>query len=278
MPELMQSTGARMVEVGTTNKTRISDYRDAADPDTALILRVHPSNYKIVGFTERPELEELITLSEELSIPLVEDAGSGLLFSSSQPFLKTEPSVRSTLRAGTDLICFSADKLLGGPQGGIIVGKKDLVEAIRKNPLMRACRLDKITYAALSWTLGQYEQGCQDETIPVQRMLAAPAAEIERRARRLACLIDPQWFHVEVVPGVSLIGGGAAPEEEIPTALLAITSPHLTVNEIENHLRQYSQPILARIEADRLLLDLRTVFSPQEDLIAAAFSELAQPE
>ncbi len=275
IPAIMERSGAILKEVGTTNKTRISDYRDAIDEDTALILRVHPSNYKIVGFTHRPTLLELAELAQESGIPLVEDAGSGLLFSSSHPFLQEEPSVQSVLGEGADLVCFSGDKLLGGPQAGIMVGNSDLVEAIRRNPLMRACRVDKMTYAALQWTLAQYERGSYPTLIPVHRMLSASAEEIEKRALRLKDLLDSQIFQSEGRAGFSLIGGGSAPEEEIPTYLLAITSKQHSVNDLEQHLRKSPVPVLARIEADQLILDLRTVFPEQEELIVSAFAALA---
>ena len=192
IPAIMERSGVTLKEVGTTNKTKISDYREAIDQDTALILRVHPSNYKIVGFTHRPKLSELVELARESKIPLVEDAGSGLLFSSSHPFLREEPSVQSVLAEGVDLVCFSGDKLLGGPQAGIMVGQKELVDAIRRNPLMRACRVDKMSYAALEWTLIQYDNGNYTKVIPVQRMLSAAAQEIQTRAQCLGRLVGFQ--------------------------------------------------------------------------------------
>jgi L-seryl-tRNA(Ser) seleniumtransferase len=205
----------------------------------------------------------------------VEDAGSGLLFSSSHPFLQEEPSVHSVLEEGADLVCFSGDKLFGGPQAGIMVGNRDLVEAIRSNPLMRACRADKMTYAALQWTLVQYERRSYHTVIPVHRMLSASAEEIQKRAQRLRDLLDSKMFQSEVRTGFSLIGGGSAPEEEIPTYVLAITSKQHSVNELEQHLRKSPVPVLARIENDQLILDLRTVFPEQEDLIVSAFAALA---
>ena len=275
IPAIMERSGAILKEVGTTNKTKTSDYRDAIDEDTALMLRVHPSNYKIVGFTHRPELSELVELAQERNIPLVEDAGSGLLFPSSHPFLQEEPSIQSVLGEGIDLVCFSGDKLLGGPQAGIMVGKKELVDAIRRNPLMRACRVDKMTYAALQWTLVQYEKGSYQTVIPVHRMLSASAEEIKTRAQRLGDLLDSKVFRSEIKEGFSLIGGGSAPEEKIPTYVLAITSKQHSVNELEEHLRKSPLPVIARIEDDQLMLDLRTVFPEQEKIIVSAFAEAA---
>ena len=272
IPAIMERSGAILKEVGTTNKTKISDYRDALNEKTALILRVHPSNYKIVGFTHRPQISELAALARERHIPLAEDAGSGLLFSSTHPALKEEPSVESVLAADTDLVCFSGDKLLGGPQAGIIVGKKPLIDAIRQNPLMRACRVDKMTYAALEWTLNQYETNAYSTTLPVWRMLLAESEEIQGRALRLADLLETRGFQVALKPGVSLIGGGSAPEVEIPTFVLAVTSKEHSVNQMERHLREFATPVLARIEDDQLILDLRTVFPEQEATIVSAFA------
>ena len=272
IPAIMERSGAILKEVGTTNKTKISDYRDALNEKTALILRVHPSNYKIIGFTHRPQISELAALARERHIPLAEDAGSGLLFSSTHPALKEEPSVESVLAADTDLVCFSGDKLLGGPQAGIIVGKKPLIDAIRQNPLMRACRVDKMTYAALEWTLNQYETNAYSTTLPVWRMLFAEPEEIQGRALRLADLLETRGFQVALKPGVSLIGGGSAPEVEIPTFVLAVTSKEHSVNQMERHLREFATPVLARIEDDQLILDLRTVFPEQEATIVSAFA------
>ncbi|MDA2924941.1 L-seryl-tRNA(Sec) selenium transferase, partial [Acidobacteria bacterium AH-259-L09] len=275
IPAIMERSGAILKEVGTTNKTKVSDYRDAIARETALILRVHPSNYKIVGFTHRPQLPELVELARETKIPLAEDVGSGLLFPTSHPFLREEPSVQAVLTEGVDLVSFSGDKLLGGPQAGIIVGKKKLVDAIRRNPLMRACRVDKVTYSALEWTLIQYEKGTYEKTIPVHQMLCADAEQIKARAERVRDLLDSNVFRIEIKPGYSLIGGGSAPEEQIPTYLLAVTSGQRSVNELERGLRESTVPIVARIEDDQLMLDLRTVFPEQEDTIISAFAEIA---
>ena len=275
LPTIMGRSGALLKEVGTTNKTRISDYRQAIDSETALILRVHPSNYKILGFTQRPRLSELVELSGTFNIPLVEDLGSGLLFPTALPALKQEPIARSSLSEGVDLICFSADKLLGGPQAGVIAGEPRLVNLIRTNPLMRVCRADKMTYAALESTLIDYEKGIHAETIPVHRMLAVAAEEIKGRSENLKNHLDTQVFEIEVKPGYSLIGGGSAPEERTPTYLLAVTSKRHSVNQLEQWLREFSSPVVARIEDDQLIVDLRTVFPEQEDIIISAFSAIA---
>ncbi len=278
IPAIMERSGVILHEVGTTNKTKISDFREAIHEDTALILRVHPSNYRILGFTHRPPLQELVDLSRETGIPLVEDLGSGLLFSSALPWLEREPTAESSLAEGVDLICFSGDKLLGGPQAGIIVGRKQWVDLIRLNPLMRACRADKMTCSALEWTLVEYEKGSQQSAIPVQRMLSAEAQEIRQRAEKLGGLLDRDLFHIEIKEGYSLIGGGSAPEEQIPTYLVAITSERYSVNELEQHLRNFSVPIIARIEDNQLILDLRTVFPEQESIIVSFFAEMASSQ
>ena len=277
IPAIMERSGAILKEVGTTNKTKISDYREAVNEKTGLILRVHPSNYKIIGFTHRPQIAELVELSRECNLPLAEDAGSGLLFSSTHPALKEEPSVQWVLAEGVDLVCFSGDKLLGGPQAGIIVGKQPLVDAIRQNPLMRACRVDKMTYAALEWTLNQYLTNAYSTTVPVQRMLSTSPEEVQVRAQQLADLLESKGFQAESKPGISLIGGGSAPEVEIPTFILAVTSKDHSVNQMERHLREFAAPILARIEDDQLILDLRTVFPKQEQTIVSAFASLGAP-
>jgi len=275
IPAIMAQTGAIMAEVGTTNKTRLADYEDASDGDTALILRVHPSNYKIIGFTERPELKDLSHLARERGIPLIKDAGSGYLFKISHPAMRNEPSVEEALAAGADLVCFSGDKVMGGPQAGIIVGRQDLVARIRRNPLMRICRVDKLTYGVLEWTLTEYEQGTYLETLPVYRMLLQTQEEVRTRAASLAERLRPLGFEVELSGGVSLIGGGSAPEETIPTALLLIFLPALSASRLEDRLRHYTPPVLARTESDRVVIDLRTVMPGEEDEIFAALSGLA---
>lgn len=277
MPAIMERSGAILQEVGTTNKTKISDYREAIDEETALILRVHPSNYKVIGFAQRPRLEDLVELAHQRALPLVKDLGSGYLFPTAQSFLREEPTVASVLARGVDLACFSGDKLFGGPQAGIIVGKKKWVNAVRKNPLMRACRVDKVTYAALEWTLVEHEKGTHQESIPVYQMLSASPAAIRKRALQLRERLSIRPFRVTVKDGYSLMGGGSAPEERIPSSLLAITSTRHSVNELERLLRHQAVPILVRIEDDQLLLDLRTVFPHQEERILTAFEAIASP-
>ncbi len=274
LPAIMEKSGAILKEVGTTNKTKARDYADAIDDDTALILRVHPSNYQIVGFTVRPRLDELVEVARSRGIPLVHDAGSGYLFRTGLPALEQEPVISESLAAGSDLICFSGDKLLGGPQAGLILGRKSLVGQIRKNPLMRAMRVDKLIYSALELTLKEYELGRFQDTLPVWRFLSLPVEVIRRRAEALVEGISSRHLAAELCEGFSLTGGGSAPEERIPTCLIALRSSAFSANELELHLRRFRTPILARIEDDRVLIDLRTVFPEQEELIVEALLEI----
>jgi L-seryl-tRNA(Ser) seleniumtransferase len=275
IPDILERSGAVLKEVGTTNRTRLSDYRSALDQDVALILRVHPSNYKIVGFSGRPALAELVSLSKEKGVPLVKDAGSGYLFPVPCPALSSEPTVESALRTGVDLICFSGDKLFGGPQAGIILGKSELVESLRKNPLMRAFRVDKGTYAALETTLSEYERDTYQSSLPVYRMLLEASQQVRARAEKFCDLVDSKACHFEILEGDSLVGGGSAPEERIPTALVAVLPSRLSVADLERRLRTGLPPVLARIEGDRLLLDLRTVFPENEADLAGALNQAA---
>jgi L-seryl-tRNA(Ser) seleniumtransferase len=274
IPSIMEKSGAILKEVGTTNRTTVADYVEAIDESTALLFRVHPSNYRITGFAHRPELEELVALSKETKVPLVKDAGSGYLFSAGLPALDHEPTIDDALRKGVDLVCFSGDKLLGGPQAGIILGRRSLVEAIRRNPLMRACRVDKLTYAALDWTLGEYEKGAYRSTLPIYQMLTATVDQLRERAVRLQSQIDPRGFQSCVDKGFSVIGGGSAPGERLETCVLKIRSLSSSTNELERRLRAQATPILARIEEDWLVLDLRTIFPTDETIILAALSGL----
>jgi L-seryl-tRNA(Ser) seleniumtransferase len=274
IPDIMARSGAILVEVGTTNKTKVTDYVENIDQDTALILRVHQSNYRIIGFTHRPALEELVSMARERSIPLIHDIGSGYLFPVDCPALKNEPTVESSLKAGSDLICFSGDKLLGGPQAGLIVGRRDLVQQVRKNPLMRTFRVDKMTYAALDWTLLQYEQGIFRETIPVWRMISTQPELIHERAQAIKERLRSAPLSVTLREGFSLTGGGSAPEEQIPTWLLNVSSTSQSPNQLEQHLRFYEVPVLSRIEEDEVVLDLRTVFPEQDQIILQALGEL----
>jgi L-seryl-tRNA(Ser) seleniumtransferase len=279
IPEIMAETGARLREVGTTNRTRIADYQRAIGDQTRLLLRVHPSNFKIVGFTKRPDLEELTALGRKKRIPVFEDLGSGCLTDLGDAGAG-EPVVRASFAAGVDVATFSGDKLLGGPQAGIIAGKKKLVERIRRNPLFRALRVDKLTIAALEATLDAYRRGALDE-IPALRMIRMSAEEIERRAR---AFVDkwrgklPQGASIELCRGFSVIGGGSTPEQKLPTALVAVRSGRRSAVELEQRLRKPAAgtpavtPVVARIEKKTLMIDLRTVFEEEEPALGTALA------
>lgn len=275
VPSILEQSGATLKEVGTTNRTRIEDYRDALDGDTALILRVHPSNFRVVGFARRPALSDLAALSREAGIPLLKDAGSGYLFRTGHPFLRSEPTIAEILKAGSDLVCFSGDKLLGGPQAGIVLGKRALIEAVRKNPLARVCRPDKSTVAGLQRTLSLYEQGTYLERLPVYRMLGASRASLESRARRIRSGLDPRAYRSRILDGFSLTGGGSAPEQTISTTLLALRFTAGSCNELSRRLRRGSRPVVARIEDDRVILDLRTVLPEEDEALVRSLSQAA---
>lgn len=286
VPDVMVQSGAVLREVGTTNRTRIADYRAAIGPKTALVLRVHPSNFRIEGFTERPTLDALVAAAHASDIPIVEDLGSGCLVrlrsdrsarraSAGQvESIAEEPRVQQSIAAGADVVCFSGDKLLGGPQAGVIVGRKKYVDQLRRHPLMRAFRVDKLTLAALEGTLIEYLAGRAEQTIPVLRMIRADAEGIEQRARRIAERLESAGWQVALVSGSSAVGGGSAPGVELPTVLLAISREGLTADELDAKLRSLDPPVIARIADDRVVLDLRTVADTDDerlsDLIVAS--------
>ncbi len=270
VPDVMAQSGAVLREVGTTNKTRAADYAAAIGERTALILRVHPSNFRIDGFTERPSLGELVEIGRRFGVPVAEDLGSGHLggAGSPHPLDRIEPAVRDAVAAGVDICCFSGDKLLGGPQAGIIVGREELVERVRRHPLMRALRVDKLTYAALEATLAEYAAGRASATIPVQRMLTMGADEIRVRAEALAARLNAiDGWRAELRAGASAVGGGSAPGVELATWLVAIEKRGLTPDALEERLRRLTPPVVARIERDRVLLDLRTVVPDQDQTL-----------
>jgi L-seryl-tRNA(Ser) seleniumtransferase len=278
VPDVMAQSGALLREVGTTNKTRAADYAAAISERTALIMRVHPSNFTIEGFTERPSVEDLVAVGRKFNIPVAEDLGSGNVSGTdpgTDPGTVPDPTVAATVAAGVDVCCFSGDKLLGGPQAGIIVGRVAHVDRIRKHPLMRALRVDKMTYAALEATLAEYAAGRAQTTVPVQRMLTLSAGEIRARAETVAAAIRARdGWNAEVLRGVSAIGGGSAPGVELPTTLVAIEKRGMTPDALEALLRRQTPPIIARIERDRLLLDLRTVLPDQDSELSACLASL----
>jgi L-seryl-tRNA(Ser) seleniumtransferase len=268
VPDVMAQSGAILREVGTTNRTRVADYAAAIGDRTGLILRVHPSNFKVIGFTERPPLDELVALGRRFEIPVAEDLGSGWIGwpdrDSLPPALRDEPVVSESVAAGADVVCFSGDKLLGGPQAGIIAGRRDALESIRRHPLMRALRVDKLTYAALEATLEEHAIGRGRQDVPVQRMLGLTPAEIGRRADAVAAALNAGGWTARVIDGVSTVGGGSAPGAELPTRLVEIGAADLGADHIERQLRALDPPVIARIQDDRVLLDLRTV-APEDD-------------
>jgi L-seryl-tRNA(Ser) seleniumtransferase len=233
-------------------------------PATAMFLRVHPSNFRVEGFTERPSLTDLVAIGRAMHVPVIEDIGSGCLLDD----LQGEPSVQRSIAAGVDLVCFSGDKLLGGPQAGIIAGHQSLVDRLRSHPLMRAVRADKLTYAVLEATLLEYVGGRATTTIPVQRMLHMTAGDIEARSQALAAALATAGWRVSMISGSSAVGGGSAPGLPLPTVLLSIARDGEAPDRTEQWLRSLDPPVIARIEHDRVVLDLRTVVPEQQALLA----------
>jgi L-seryl-tRNA(Ser) seleniumtransferase len=271
IPEIMAESGAVLREVGTTNRTRIADYGNAINERTRALLRVHPSNFTITGFADKPSLEGLAALSRRTGLPLVEDLGSGCLVDLTEAGI-TEPVVRRSVEGGVSLVMFSGDKLLGGPQAGIIAGKKESVARARRHPLFRALRVDKLTIAALEATLGAYLRGAVDE-IPALRMIRATSQELKRRAENFLRELTPEVplgeVELEIVDGASLAGGGSTPTQSLPSKIIRIASARHSAAQLEQRLRRAPAGIsvIARVEDDRLVLDLRTVFPEQEPLL-----------
>jgi L-seryl-tRNA(Ser) seleniumtransferase len=271
IPEIMAESGAILREVGTTNRTRVADYENALNANSRLLLRVHPSNFTISGFSEKPSLAQLAELSHRTGLPLIEDLGSGCLVDLSASGI-TEPVVRQSIASGVSVVIFSGDKLLGGPQAGIIAGRHDLIARVRRHPLFRALRVDKLTTAALAATLGAYLRGALDE-IPALRMIRLKAEEIGRRATdfvaALAAELPAGEVEIDIVDGVSLAGGGSTPAQSLPTKVIRIASVRYSASKVEQRLRKAPAGIsvVARVEEDRLLVDLRTVFPEQEAVL-----------
>lgn len=276
IPEIMEQSGAALREVGTTNRTRIADYENAINEKTRVLLRVHPSNFTVTGFTEKPEVAELIALGERRGLPVVEDLGSGCLVDLSVAGV-SEPTVRESMEAGFSLVLFSGDKLLGGPQAGIIAGKKELVGKVRRHPLFRALRVDKLTIAALEVTLRAYLRA-DWAAIPSQEMIRATLEEISERTKRLMeglqARVSRSDAEFEIVDGASLVGGGSTPAQSLATKVLRIRSACYSATQLEGRLRgaPAGVPVVARIEEDCLTLDLRTVFPEQEAALAESLA------
>jgi L-seryl-tRNA(Ser) seleniumtransferase len=273
IPEVMAKSHAILREVGTTNRTTISDYESAIHEKTKLLLRVHRSNFEITGFTQRPRLEELVALARRRNIPLMEDLGSGSFFDLGSIGLRDEPGVLNSLHAGVHIVSYSGDKLLGGPQAGMLSGSRELVSKMRANSLFRALRVDKLTYAALEVTLQAYVKQNYD-SIPALRMMRLSIDEIRARAEKLAGKARSPKISVDLINGESVIGGGAAPSAVLATCLLAVRSADFSADGLAERLRKYDPPIICRVQDARLLLDLRTVFPDQDDFVANAFSRL----
>src|SRR5258706_80765 len=271
IPEIMEQSGAILREVGTTNRTRLADYENAINEKTRVLLRVHPSNFKVTGFTDKPSLEELVSLSQRSCLPLVEDLGSGCLVDLSEHGV-SEPTVKQSVEAGVSIVMFSGDKLLGGPQAGVIAGKRVLIARVRRYPLFRALRVDKLTIAALEATLGAYLRAAWDE-IPTMRMIRMTPQELKRRTENFIRELRPELpldeVEIEIKDGTSLAGGGSTPSQSLPTKIIRIASARYSAAKLEQRLRRApaGASVIARVEDDRLILDLRTVFPEQEPLL-----------
>jgi L-seryl-tRNA(Ser) seleniumtransferase len=279
IPDVMARSGARLVEVGTTNRTRLSDYADAITPETALLLKVHPSNYRVVGFTETVATAELAALGRARGVPVLEDLGSGCLLDLRAWGLPPEPTVPETVSAGADVVTFSGDKLLGGPQAGLVVGRRALVERLRRDPLNRALRIDKLTLAALEATLRAYEDpATAARELPALRMLAEPVAAVRRRARRVVRGVPPAArtaLGLAVAPDRSEVGGGALPLATLETAVLVLGSAARPPEALDAALRAARPAVIGRLADGRLRLDCRTVMDDEVPLLAAALAALA---
>ena len=267
IPEVMSQSGATLVEVGTTNRTKLSDYERSIGDNTKVVMRVHPSNYRIVGFTEKPSLAELAGLCHRKGVLLYEDAGSGALADLSEVGLGDEPAISRSIADGADVVTFSGDKLLGAGQAGLIVGRRDQIEQIRKHPLYRALRVDKLAYAALEATLESYLREDADDKVPVHRMLRLSKEDLQSRTGDFTARLkqNVSGYTIDIVDGVSVVGGGSAPDVRLETALIAIRHPAISADEIERKLRAAETPVIARIENDNVVIDLRTVDPSEED-------------
>ncbi len=269
IPDVVRQTGGRLVEVGTTNRTRVKDYEQAIDETTRVLLRTHPSNYRIVGFTEAPPLPDLAQLARSRGLALVEDLGGGALIDLSMHGIAGEPTVQASVAGGADIVLFSGDKLLGGPQAGLIVGREDLIQRIRSHPLARALRIDKLSLAALAATLRLYLGAEPREKIPVLRMLTQPPQAIAARAQRLLEALGAfEQVAIKLDASVGYAGGGAMPMQALPTSVVRIASERLSVDELARRLRMGRPCVLARIESDALVLDARTLADSEVSIVA----------
>jgi L-seryl-tRNA(Ser) seleniumtransferase len=271
IPDVMERSGGRLREVGTTNRTRLKDYEGAIGPETALIMKVHTSNFRVIGFTEETGLAELAALGKKHGIPVMDDLGSGCFIDLSAYGLSKEPTVTEALVGGADVVTFSGDKLLGGPQAGLILGKTEILAKIKKNPLNRALRIDKLTLAALEGTLVQYlHPQPVGQTLQTVKALTEPVEEVRKRARRLKAQLrrlSNHRLHLSLAEGTSTAGGGSLPGEKIPTMLLCLKVDDLSAPALEARLRSLETPIIARIEDDQVFLDARTLFDEELPMV-----------
>lgn len=277
VPDVMEQSGAKLVDVGTTNKTHLWDYENAIGEDTAAFLKVHTSNYKILGFTESIDINDLAELGKKNNIPVIEDLGSGVLIDLRKYGLTHEPTVQESVAAGADIVTFSGDKLLGGPQAGIIVGKKHYIDKMKKNPLTRAFRIDKLTMAALEATLKLYlDEDKAIDNIPTLKMLTESQELIIERANTLYEMIISKGLDLEVNvdKDYSEVGGGSLPLEKLPTSVITLKSKSISVSKLESRLRKYRVPIFTRVKDDRIIFDLRTIKEDQYNLIVQALVEV----
>ena len=279
IPDVMKKSGAHLVEVGTTNRTHLEDYERAINERTALLLKVHTSNFRILGFTAEVSLKDLVALGRAKGLPVLEDLGSGCLLDLSPYGIAKEPTVQEALTAGVDLVTFSGDKLLGGPQAGIILGRKKYLDLIEKNPLSRALRIDKLTLAGLEFTLRVYGQAEPAASIPVLRMLTCPLERLERRAKRL----HRQWkgkldsfCRVKIKEEFSQVGGGALPLQRLPTWVVALRPLSTTAARVEKRLRESNPPVIVRVQEGEILLDLRTVAEREEKELLGILLQASQ--
>jgi L-seryl-tRNA(Ser) seleniumtransferase len=277
IPDVMKRSGALLREVGTTNRTHLNDYQKAIGPQTALLLKVHTSNFRVMGFTSEVSLQDLVQLGKQHRLPVVDDLGSGCLIDLTQYGLEKEPTVQETIKTGVDAVTFSGDKLLGGPQAGIVLGKKKFLDLFKINPLTRALRIDKLTLAALESTLLLYfDEKRAMEEIPTLRMLSLDTRSLKRRGKRLLRRlsgITKLGVQLTLKEDVSQVGGGALPLQELPTIVVAIKPLDFSVNSLEENLRKGDPPIISRISKEELILDMRTVIDEEVSLLAVGLEK-----
>jgi L-seryl-tRNA(Ser) seleniumtransferase len=273
IPDVMRQSGVRLIEVGTTNRTRLPDFADAITTETALLLLVHPSNFRVIGFTESPTVLEMASLARSTGIALVHDVGSGCLLRTERWGLEHEPMPQESIAAGVDIVCFSGDKLLGGPQAGIIIGRAALLQQVERHPLMRAIRSDKLTLAGLEATLSLYQDGLAEAELPIWQAIALPVESLRERAERWAVVIGDWGYRASAEPDQSTIGGGSLPGETLPTVVCSVELSGKAADRVVEDLRQGSPAVVARISRGRLLLDPRTVQPDHDEILLQALEQ-----